>query len=99
MKKSLLVVAVLASFSFSTTNVIAGPNCLQRDTDKDNKVTLPDNEICCCRPIEPGSNKHECEPVIVSVDPKEATCPETRSVKLSMKIAGIRVCICEYTKK
>ena len=97
MKKKLVIVAVLASFIFSTTYTLAGQKCKDRDTDTNNQIDLGDTEICCCRQIAPDSNQHECEPVTVaSTDDK---CPPEREIKLSMKIAGKRIGVCEYTKK
>jgi len=42
MKKKLVIVAVLASFIFSTTYTLAGQKCKDRDTDTNNQIDLGD---------------------------------------------------------
>ena len=89
------LLTLLAGFGLTINAVFAGEVCKQKDTDKDGKVTLAENEICCCKPKVEGSNEFECEPLVK----EDGKCPPERETKVSIKINNQRICVCEYTKK
>ena len=95
MLKRFIALSLLASFTISTNFVFAGEVCKKKDIDLDNKINLENKEVCCCKPKAEGSNEHECEPVLS----EDGKCPPERDIKVSLKIEGKRICVCDYTKK